>query len=318
MRKRSNKIYDTNNNNDQIDLFSEENYFRNVYREALSKFDLNTAEQYLKKWQRTFSPPADLSNKLQTVISLKNRMEESIEFFAHLYLNIYNMDSLNILKDDRLLLREGAAQKIYALLEPTQCEYILPELHPAEIFLSVKDYDAALACCGRYRVKNGEHPLIRLLESCAYAAKGEETSAAICATYALFDHPLKCRPDLLHLKAYAAAFEHLLQTYGKKELALLRLPFVLWKEGQTYIVPKDAAFETHLRRLIEKESNRSLRSLEEDIIHFYHLQYLAEMLRLRNGRQVISAELIEIRSKMKETATDLFAEYMNVLNSFFA
>jgi hypothetical protein len=299
-----------------MDLFSDENYYRNAYTLALNEFDIEKAINILKKWQRTFYPPADLYEKIDALTNLLNSFENSISYLSELYLSIYETAEYEILKKDFNNIKKGIIKKIYGLLTPTDIDFINPRLHPAEIYIRMEDYKAAFACTKQYFSHFGEHPLIRQFEAYGYYQQGESTSAAISTTYALFTDASKCRSDLLCPGSFVKKYEYLLESLGSGQQALLRLPFSLWKDGRTHIVPNDDKFEKYLRKIINKERKSKLRTAEENIIYFYHLQYLAEMLRLRSVRRTVSQEIIGIREEMSNTNKEMFNSYIEILSSF--
>ena len=182
----------------------------------------------------------------------------------------------------------------------------------------MEDYKSTFRCCGEYLNRNGEHSLIRQFEAYAFYQKGESNSASISTTYALFNNVLQCSTEFLCPANYVKRYNYLEHTLGNHHSALLKLPFALWKEGKTFIVPKDDKFEKYLRKLINSERKVSIKGNEETTIYFYHLQYLAEMIRLRSTRKSISQELVEIRTEMKTVNSDLFSAYMDVLSSYFS
>ena len=306
-----------NSKNIQTNLFDDENYYRNAYRLALNEFDIEKAINVLKKWQQTFFPPPDLANKIDALSKLSAVPLDNIEILADLYVNLYSVDYLNIFRDERHSIKKGLTQKIYRLLSPEDYDFIVPGLHPAEIYINSEDFKAVFSCCTQYLNRIGEHPLIRQFEAYTFYQKGDANSTTISTTYALFDNVLKCDVNFLCPGSYVKKYEYLMQISGSHHSALLRLPFALWKDGKTFIVPNDDKFEKYLRKRINKERRISTRTIEEDTLYFYHLQYLAEMLRLRNTRKVVSQELLNIRNEMSEANKDMFNAFMDVLSSAF-
>ncbi len=301
----------------QTNLFDDENYYRNAYRQALNDFDLDKAVTILKKWQKTFFPPVDINDKIKTLEKLSLYAEEEIHILGELYVNLYSLDYLSLFKDERRNIKRGLTQKIYSLINSENIDFIIPQLHPAEIYINMEDFKSVFFCCGQFLNQFGEHPLIRQFEAYAYYQKGESNSAAISTTYALFDDVLHCSIEFLCPGNYLKKYNYLIHTFGSHRSALLRLPFALWKDGKTFIVPNDDKFEKYLRKKINSERKISEKGIEDNTIYFYHLQYLAEMIRLRNVRKSISQELIELRTEMKEVNNDMFTAYMDVLSSAF-
>jgi hypothetical protein len=315
-KNRGGGLIDINPASLQTNLFDDENYYRNAYRHSLNEFNIEKAIDVLKKWQMTFYPPADIHDKIQALQLFSDSLEYKLDYLANLYSNIYTMDDFASLKNDRHNLKKGISKKIYSLLTPTEIDFINPELHPAEIYINMEDFKAVFSCTKQYFSHFGEHPLIRQFEAYAFYHKGETNSAAISTTYALFDNVTKCNTELLCPGSYAKKYDYLLQSSGNQQQSLLRLPFSLWKDGKTFIIPNDDKFEKYLRRTINKERKIAVRTIEDDIIYFYHLQYLAEMMRLRNVRNGISQELIDIRTEMSKTNREMFNSYIEILSSF--
>ncbi len=303
--------------NRQTNLFDEENYYRNAYRIALNEFDIEKAIATLKKWQRTFFPPSDLDDKIAALNKLSEIPVDNIEILADMYINLYSTDYLKLFKDERNSIKKGLTQKIYNLLSIEDYNFIITGLHPAEIYLNMEDFKAVFSSCNQYLNHIGENPLIRQFEAYAFYQQGETNSSAILSTYALFDNVLKCRVDYLCPVNFVKKYDYLLHATGSQHSALLRLPFALWKDGKTHIVPNDDKFEKYLRKCINRERKIPTRSIDEDTLYFYHLQYLAEMIRLRNTRKVVSQELIDIRSEMSEVNHEMFGAYMDTLSSAF-
>ena len=301
----------------QTNLFDDENYYRNAYHLALNEYDLLNAVSILKKWQKTFFPPADLNDKIKALEKLSLSSDDEIHELSELYVNLYSLDYLSVFKDERRYIKRGLTQEIYSFLIPENYDFIIPKLHPAEIYINMEDYKSTLRCCGEYLNHKGEHSLIRQFNAYAYYQKGETNSASISTTYALFNNVLQCSTEFLCPGNYVKKYNYLEQTLGNHHSALLKLPFALWKDGKTFIVPNDDKFEKYLRKRINREKKVSAKGAEETTIYFYHLQYLAEMIRLRNTRKSISQELMDIRTEMKEVKNDMFIAYMDVLSSAF-
>ncbi|GEM_PF-2885065 len=301
----------------QTNLFDDENYYRNAYHVALREFNIEQAIKELKKWQKTFFPPADLHKKIIALMKLATVSTDDINVLSELYAGLYNTDYLTLFKDERRYIKRGLALKIYNLLTEQEYNFIIPALHPAEIYIEMEDFKRVFSVCRQYLSHVGEKPLIRQFEAYAYYQEGNSNSTAISTTYAIFDNVLQCNPNYLCPGSFVKKFDYLSQMTGSSRSALLRLPFALWKDGKTFIVPNDDHFEKYLRRCINKERKIATRTVEEDTLYFYHLQYLAEMLRLRNTRKVVSRELMDIRTEMNEINNDMFSAYMNVLSSSF-
>ncbi len=304
----------------QTSLFDDQNVLKITYQNCLKEFKMREALDTLEKWHVTSAGCPKIEGKIHALSGLLKLSEQyrrhSLIFLANIKVNLNEQNFLMPLFEDKPLLERGISKGIYSRLQNDAYDFIVPGLHPAEIFIEFNAYENALNSAKRYLAKMGEHPFIRQLEGYAYFKMGDEKSARICFTYALFNDPLMCTGNYMYPGDYKNKIDYLTQTMKREELAWIRLPFDLWLEGKTYIVSDAYHYEAYLKEKLRAERSSALLEPMSNVRYFCRLLYLAEAVRLRAGRKNETDELTDIRKEMQRINPDLFTRYMGVLNSF--
>ncbi len=304
----------------QLSLFDTKNVARNSFRKNLSLFKLDRALKDLDIWKSTFDAPERLSEKAEVVNEIKNKLQtsdaEAVLYLAHLRQDYDRLSFLEPLQEEFRFLLEGLNKAIYDRLDKEAFDFIVKDLHPAEIFISQNDFKAAVQSVNRYIRFFGEQPFLRELQGFAYSKSGKERESFTAYTFALFNDPLQCKPEYLLPRSYRNKYRFLLKQTGSSENALLKLPFALWEDGKTYIDPEASAYEDFLQRRIEKNRNEALNNHRANIFQFNFYLYLAETERLRSQRNQLSERLQNLQEQMRKLNQDLFSRYRNVLHSF--
>ncbi len=303
----------------QLSLFSDENIHKNTYSTNLRKFQLKKALNDLQILGRTFNPPPSLNEKIQALQQLiaviPEKKEAEILFLADLRKNDSPPAFLQPLAEDFHFLRQGIDKRLYELLDKAEYDFIGENVHPAEIFISQNDFQNALRVLEKYLQTNGEHAYLRQLRGFALWQTGEKNRAYYDFTFALFDEPTRCVPELLSPKTYRNKFAYLLAKLGKTQKALLRLPFGLWLDGQTYIDAENERFEQRMRQKLEGYTKIPASS-DEIIERFNTLLYLAEVLRLRAAPRHPGREFETLQERMGALHLEYFRLYYDTLKRF--
>ncbi|NOX89727.1 MAG: hypothetical protein GXO77_11920 [Calditrichaeota bacterium] len=304
----------------QLSLFDTKNMARNSFRKNLSLFKLDRALNDLDIWKNTFDAPESLTGKAGAVNEIKNKLQtsdaEAVLYLAHLRQNYDRLSFLEPLREEFRFLSEGLDKAIYDRLDKEAFDFIIEELHPAEIFISQNDFKAAVQSVNRYIRSFGEQPFLRELQGFAYSKSGKERESFTAYTFALFNDPLQCKPEYLLPRSYRNKYRFLLKQTGSSENALLKLPFALWEDGKTYIDPEASAYENLLEKRIEKNRSLARNDPRANILQFNYYLYLAETERLRSQRSQVSERLQNLQEQMWKLNPELFSRYRNVLHSF--
>ena len=304
---------------EQLSLFSEQNIHKNTYTANLRKFRLDKALNDLQILKRTFNPPSSLNEKMQALQQLidvlPEKKEAQILFLANLREDASLPAFLQPLAEDFHFLRQGIDKRLYDLLDKTEYEFIVEGVHPAEIFISQNDFQNALQVVEKYFATYGEHAYLRQLHGFALWQSGEKNRAYYDFTFALFDGPAQCRLTFLAPKTYRNKFSYLVTKLGNAEKALLRLPFALWLDGQTYIDAENEQFEQRMRQ--KSEGYAQIPTSSDEILErFNTLLYLAEVLRLRAAPRHPGREFETLQEKMQALHLEYFRQYYETLKRF--
>ena len=303
----------------QTSLFDQKNIYINAFRKSLGELNLKEALVNLKKLGRTFNAPQNLDQKIKAVADLENAIEnlgeKDVVNIADFIINYNQHDFLKPLKPEFKYLEKGLKKTLYNKLNPDFYEFIIPQIHPAEIFVEFEAYIKAINSIGCYLNKYGEHAYLRQLQGYAFYKSGNEKSALISFNYALFNDPLQCSDKYLYPEAYKNKFAYLLEKLQKKDAAWLQLPLALWEDGKTIITPGADRFKKVLMEKIDANKKQALLDPVLNVLQFNHLLYLAEMARLKNGDNSGLNEIKEIRLQMKETNSNMFDLYIAGLQS---
>ncbi len=304
----------------QLNLFDDGNIAKNSFRERLKSFSLQEALADLEVIRKTPDAPADIETHIDLLDRLMKELPdntaEALIFLGNFYIDFEHQPLVEILADDARFLKEGLARAMGERMNETQFDFIVPGLHPAEIFFAVKDFAAAERAAASFLKQKEENAFVRQLQACALYSMGEETSALTAYTFAFFNDPRVCRAQYIWPAAYHHKYDYLLRKYEQEESALIRLPFVLWQSGLTYIDTEALPFERLLQQSLREHEKEAQRTAEENILQFNRLLYLAESERLRLGRQNTSDKLAELQQTMQELNDEMFAVYINILKSF--
>jgi hypothetical protein len=304
----------------QTSLFDHKNIYINAFRKSLSELKLKEALVNLKKLGRTFNAPQNLDQKIKAVTDLDNAIEniekKDVVDTADFIIKYNQHDFLKPLQPEFNYLEKGFKKALYNKLDPDSYEFIIPQIHPAEVFIEFEAYSKAINSIGCYLNKYGEHAYLRQLQGYAFYKSGNEKSALISFNYALFNDPLQCSDKYLYPEAYKNKFVYLLEKLQKSEATWLQLPFALWEDGKTIITPGADYFKKVLMEKIDENKKQALLDPILNILQFNHLLYLAEMTRLKNGANSGLDEIKEFRLQMKETNSNMFDLYMAGLQSF--
>ncbi len=304
----------------QFSLFDVENISRNSFQKALKQFDLSAALTHLRAWQHTLDAPRDIEDKIRAVHTLQQQVfangEAVTAVLGKVLKELESSDDLRPLNGEFRFLKEGLLRALAGRFTPEHFEYILPDLHPAEVLLELGEYERSAEQAERYLQTHGEHPALRQMHGFALFQLGREAAGLTSVTFALFDNPLSCDARFLLPGSVENKFIYLQHKFVRSEIAWLRLPFALWQDGVTYINPQATAFESMLKERIEAQREQALREPKTNMLQFNWLLYVAEMERLRNNGQGESDYLKELRQQMQQLNGDLFSNYLSVLRSY--
>jgi len=304
----------------QTSLFDQHNIYKSAFHQNLQEFDLSAAQISLRKWSNMMDAPGNLVAKMETIQHIHTKMNNAGSSKLILLAQIYSTCDSNpdyaVLKSELKSFRQGLLLGISKNLPPALFDFIIPDLHPAEIYIGTGHYNKAVTCIDTYIGKFGENALLRQLQGFAFHRMGVENSAKIAFCYALFDNPLACKTEYLYPADYENRLHYLAEKTGNLKTAWLRLPFALWREGKTIVTPEATGFEDHLKGQIKSAGTNIRLNPDVNLIHFNHLLYLAEMIRLRHERGARLPEMENIREQMRAVNPDLFQLYYTTLNSF--
>ncbi len=303
----------------QLSLFSDENIHKKTYTINLRKFQLDKALNDLRILERTFNPPPSLNEKIQALQQLidilPKKKEAQILFLADLREDSSPPAFLQPLAEDFHFLRQGIDKRLYDLLDKAEYDFIGANIHPAEIFISQNDFQNALRVLEKYLTTYGEHAYLRQLRGFVLWQTGQKNRAYYDFTFALFDGPTHCAPAFLAPKTYHNKFAYFRTKLGNTQKALLRLPFGLWLDGQTYIDAENEQFEQRMRQKLEGYT-KTPASNDEIIERFNTLLYLAEVLRLRVAPRHPGREFETLQEKMEALHLEYFRLYYDTLKRF--
>jgi len=299
----------------QTNLFDQSNLNKIAFRKNLAVFDLQAAQESLEKWGKTLDAPQDLPEKTEAIRRLSASVNKKNEL-AELWLTYRTTDFLQPLKGSFKFLFKGLSKALKKHLSPEACAFLLPALHPAQIFIACDDFVTAIQCCERFLKKNGENAFVRELQGAALFKAGKEKAGLVAYTFAMFNNPTALSAEYLFPKKYNRKLRFFVQKFNDPAKAWLYLPFALWQEGLTYIEPEAYPFERFLLQTIAQQNSAIAGRAQEHTLHFLHVLYLAEMTRLRGGKQNSVMQLNELRNELQQTNPFLFNSYLRVLKTF--
>ena len=304
----------------QISLFDDHNRNRIDFQQCLSRFDLAGAEQVLDKWQKKLNAPSNLNQKREALSAfarfLKKERRQPQFALAELWLNYGTTPFLQPLRGEFRHLFNGINQALAGLLNNNDYDFLLPSLHPAQIFIQVEDYSKAQAVLEKYLNLGGEHSFIRQLLGAALWKAGNKKKALINYTMAFFNNPLQLSERYLYPGEFNNKYLFLREKSGDSEKAWLHLPFTLWQEGKTHVDPYAQRFESYLHDQIKNEQAGAHRSPSKKIIYFLHLLYLLEMRRLRYRSFRETEETKKWITEIKKLNPEWLNTYYGVLRTY--
>ncbi len=304
----------------QISLFDDDHRLRMEYVNALSLFELERARQILGQLNSKMEGPPDIAQKRQALDTLIdnhiNIDDPPIASLARLIRSGKLESELGALQPDYFAIRKGAYYKLSQILPECNGDFLYLDLHPAEVYIETEQYKRALDFSEYYLNKKNEHPLVRQLQGYTFWKQNNDKAASISITYALFNNPLQCKPQYLCPKSVQDKFDAILMRATDLRKTMIFLPFELWKAGLAYITPQSYFFADILETLLESNKEKIKNDALLNRMYFNWLLYLAEMERLREGRQNLSRRLIQLRKEMQEVNDELYGAYLSVLESF--
>ncbi|MHB2148078.1 hypothetical protein ACX8XP_03380 [Calditrichota bacterium LG25] len=304
----------------QLSLFSVENQSKELYRRNLSSFNLKQALRELELWQRTVDAPQDIPQKMEAVQflaeELNRQKSNEMLFLAHLRQNYKNIKELQALKEDFRFLQKGLNKALAERLSERHYDFILENLHPAEVFFQEEEYKRAIEAVENYVSHFGEHVFLRQIEGAAYFKLGENTRGRTFYTLALFNDPRLCRIPYFVNRLIKNKLQFLQNKFDEWNLLAFQLTFALWEDGQLHIDEKNEEFESFIKKKVEEKAGEIL-DVQEAFLQFLHLLYLAEAERLRISSRNPSAYLLELQEEMQNVHFDWFLRYENALKKFY-
>ncbi len=304
----------------QFSLFDDENLCRIGWHNALKAFDLPAALENLHSWQKTLDAPPQIEQKIKAVQRLQKEIyAESDNVLANLSVlrkGYAQIEYLSALKKEFKYLREGLNRALTQNIEPGFYEFLIPDLHPAEIFMELGKFDRVVETTEEFFRHFGEHAYLRQIQAYALFKLGQNARANTVATFALFNDPFKCTERFLLPGDFSNKFKYLKYKTGSEKTAWLRLPLALWLDSKTYISSQETQYEQLLLNKTEKNRGQAKYDTEAGQLQFIRLLYLAETERLRLSRGQETETLKQLRAEMKELNRELFEAYLGLLRSF--
>lgn len=304
----------------QISLFDDNNTNRLDFQESLAGFDLTGANKILDKWQKKLDAPKNLKEKKKALADLNDFMEKERQSLklslAELWLSYKEASWLKPLRQEFKHLFRGINKILSSHLSAQDFDFLLPGLHPAQVFIETENYLKAEACLAKYLREIGEHSFIRQLQGFVFLKQGREKDGLVAYTFALFNNPLQLSFSYLLPRDFKNKFLFLQKKMGGQEKGWLHLPFSLWRDGKTYIDPGANHFEIFLREKIEQEQTSSLSDPSKKIICFLHLLYLSEMIRLRHNAPGETNEVRDLHIQIQKINPEFLNTYKAVLRSY--
>jgi len=305
----------------QLSLFDKSHLAKKHYLEYLSQLDLENAIDALQQWAvqpEAFDRIDEKTQSLQNLAStLTLATEKRIDVLLDLWLHPEKVLPKTLFSKEFQYFRSGAAKQLYLLYQDRTIHFVRPGLHAAEIDLTQKDFNKALARCTLTLQEKGENAYVRQLLGYALYLADRKKEAIKSITFALFFDAPECSASFFPGKSdFEKKYDYLKLKASSTKKALLYLPFALWKDGSTYIDFENKTFTKHLEEKIEQHRDKSETDTDLPILQFNRLLYLAEAERLQLGRGAQSERLQKIREEMKELHPGWFTEYFAILKSF--
>lgn len=304
----------------QFSLFDDRNLGRIGYLQALKEFDLPAARKHLITWQHTLDTTPEVAKRLKAVDQLQQALEaangQRLDFLVQLFLNKESSVPFSPLAADEKIWREGLTSAALSEMDGKVNCYLAPQLHSAEFYIWA-GHMAQAECLTAQAIKIDRGDVyLQQLHAWALFHIGRQKEAYTAATGALFQDPDRCRPQYLLPGDFRKMYDYLLLKLSDSGLALRRLPFVLWREGKTYVEAGNSVVTELLEQLAKHNMQRAAINAAEQQRQFNRLLYLAEAERLTLRRGATSPRLDKMRGRMRELNEEWFAAYAASLSAF--
>ena len=298
----------------QQGLFEDHNLLTIGYQKDLRHFRLAGAYEKLLELKEKRAGRKALSGKVEAFVSLQTLAQEleagDIRALANLCLGLAGREALSGLNEDVQDIEEGFMREIAGRLGADDIDYIVPELHPAQVFLRIGEFDRAVDVVDRYCRDIGENTALRQLQGYAFWKNGINSRAKHSMSLALFADPLLCEEEMLVPEDFRKKLEDLQSQMESHEEAWLELPFTLWKRRMLPIVTDVPCAVEHLKQLLEEDRPAPELDKTRKAKRFLRLMYLAEISRLTTDDLFQKAYQ---RQLMKEVDPEKFAMYMQTI-----
>jgi hypothetical protein len=298
----------------QLSLFDENNILKNTFRKKMADFDLTGARKALRELSTKLDQTEDTYEKIDAVFDLQAALaaEEHMDAktLAELSVRLEEIKYLRPLAPEFCYLKKGFMRAITQKIDDDPREYIIPELHPAEVYIETMQYDKAIKSAAGFIDQHGEHAFLRQLTGFAYHEKGNEPLSYKNLGLAFFHNPLQCRESFLPPNQIMDVLRDLKRRISNSELAWVHLPFELWKQEIITVSYDDINYIKCITDLISGVTSDATRDAVGNGLLFIRLLYLAEALRLQN---IDHSKMIDLRARMKAIDPDGFDEYKEVI-----
>jgi len=304
----------------QFSLFDDRNLGRIGYLQALKQFDLPTARKHLLTWQKTLDATPDVEKRLAALDQLQQSLalatENRLEFLVDLFMNQEAGTAFSPLAADVAVWREGLISAILLEMNGKVNGYLTPKLHSAEFYIWAGQLADAEHQTSQALKLDYADVFVQQLHAWALFHLGRQKEAFVAATGALFLTPDRCRPQYLLPGDFRKMYDYLLPKLTDSGLALRRLPFVLWRDGKTYLEAGHTVLTDLLEQLAEQNRQRAETDAAEQQRQFNRLLYLAEAERLTLRRGATSPRLDKMRGRMRALNEEWFGSYVASLTAF--
>ena len=298
----------------QLSLFDENNILKNTFREKMAVFDLAGAREALRELTTKLDQTEDTYEKIDAVFDLQAALAAEkhmdAKTLAELSVRLEEIKYLRPLAPEFFYLKKGFMRAITQKIDDDPREYIIPELHPAEVYIETMQYDKAIKSATGFIDQHGEHAFLRQLIGFAYHEKGNEPLSYKNLGSVFFHNPLQCRERFLPPNQIMDVLRDLKRRISNSELAWVHLPFELWKQEIITVHYDDINYIKCITDLISGVTSDAIRDTVGNRLLFIRLLYLAEALRLQN---IDHSKMINLRARMKAIDPDGFDEYKEVI-----
>lgn len=298
----------------QLALFDENNILKNTYQKKLADFDLTGAQKTLVALSAKWDRPKNIIAKINAITGLHTKLASkkyvSVQSLAKLAVRLPEIEYLRPLEKDLNYLRKGLMKEISSKLDDKSCNYIIPELHPAEVYIETMEFDEAVQAATCFLTHNEERACLRQALGFVYYKKGNYYLSIKNLSLALFHNPLHCCERFLPQDEFMPVLNDLEKDIDDSDYVWIRLPFELWKQNKIPITYDDTNYIDHITKLTSIGSSNDTKDAIENGLMFIRLLYLAETLRLQNADY---SKMIDLRTRMKAIDPESFREYKEVI-----